>query len=292
MKTPASKNHFRWLLTVSAVIAVIVIYVAAFHDPGPGDEEEVVASGVDGPQPMTETKPSEVEPTPRVEQSIEHPDVADQGRQPRKQGEHGSESPLYFRVAFGEGGTKSMLGVFDESSGTGTGYNVAYIDENMNGDLADDAAKEFSRYKAGSRAGKLEPRFNFTGPFGANESAQYTLDVYALEHQLPSAVREDGYYFHWWMETKGWNYFFINGRARLYSSAQAALQGTPIYLGGDCAWEISSRTKDGKAMVSAGLKDGNGCTLRSVRQARNRLSPKLTLGQDGKIKAEEAMKFG
>jgi len=38
-----------------------------------------------------------------------------------------------------------MLGIIDESGGTGAGYDVAYVDENTNGDLMDDAAKEFPR---------------------------------------------------------------------------------------------------------------------------------------------------
>jgi hypothetical protein len=45
-------------------------------------------------------------------------------------------------------------------------------------------------------------------------------------------------------------------------------------------------------MVSAGLKDENGCTLGSVTQARKTLSPRLSLLKDDKVEFEEDMKFG
>ena len=45
-------------------------------------------------------------------------------------------------------------------------------------------------------------------------------------------------------------------------------------------------------MISAGLKDKNGSTLRIVRQAGKTISPTLTLTQNGEVKMEEKMKFG
>ena len=66
----------------------------------------------------------------------------------------------------------------------------------------------------------------------------------------------------------------------------------PVRLGGQCKWEISSRIQDGKVLVSAGLKDRNGCTLRVVRRASKTVSPTLTLIQDGKVKTEQKMEFG
>ena len=94
------------------------------------------------------------------------------------------------------------------------------------------------------------------------------------------------------MDAGGWNYFFINGKMRLFSSAEEALKSTPVLLGGQCQWQISSQIKNGKPVISAGLKDTNGCTLRILSGAGDRKSPKLSLIQDGKVRAEENMKFG
>jgi hypothetical protein len=184
------------------------------------------------------------------------------------------------------------LGIFDESGGTGAGYNVAYIDENMNGDLADEAVKEFPRYERGSRKGELEPRVEFTGSFKEVESAKYTLYISSLTRKNQSIVPGNDYSFHWFLDKNQWNYFFINGKMTLFSNAPDALKGKPVRLAGQCQWQISARSRYGKPMISAGLKDQNGCTLRSVRLANKRLSPTLTLSQDGQNKAEEKMKFG
>lgn len=256
MKTPQGKNHVRWLLTASIVIAAIVIYLAAFHNPAPGDDKDALTSHEDGPQPMTETTPNEAESAGPAEQTIKPPEVADPGREPPKERQYASKNPLYFRAVFGKEGTNSMLGVLDESAGTGTGYDLAYIDENMNGDLTDDGAKKFPRDERGPQAGKLNPRFGFRGPLKGKESANYTLNIYGLSHQTPVSAGENGYYFFWSMDTKDWNYFFINGKARLFSSADEALRGTPIRFGGDCKWEISSRTKDGKVEAEKELEFG------------------------------------
>ncbi len=203
-----------------------------------------------------------------------------------------SERPLYFRVVFGKEGKNSMLGVVYDSGGTGAGYDVAYIDENMNGDLTDDIARKFPRRKYGRRAGELEPRFEFEGPFEKEGSATYTLNIYSLAHKTHSNVPGNDYFFHWSLDVKEWNYFFINGKMTLFSSVADAMKGKPVRLGDECKWEISPRTRDGKAMVSAGLKDRNGCTLRIVGRASERVSPTLTLIQDGKVRTEEKMKFG
>jgi len=70
-----------------------------------------------------------------------------------------SDNRLYFRAVFGEQGDTSTLGILDETGGTEAGYDVAYVDENRNGDLTDDPAKKFPRYDRGSRAGQLAPRY-------------------------------------------------------------------------------------------------------------------------------------
>jgi len=120
-------------------------------------------------------------------------------------------------VVFGQGGTDSTLGVLDESAGTGTGYNLAYVDENRNGDLTDDAAKMFPKYDRGSRAGQTNPTFTFSGPFKNKASAKYTLNIYELARNTQTTPGEQ--YFFWTLDSDEWNYFFINGKMELYSTA-------------------------------------------------------------------------
>ncbi|UCF16758.1 MAG: hypothetical protein JSW59_04695, partial [Phycisphaerales bacterium] len=88
------------------------------------------------------------------------------------------------------------------------------------------------------------------------------------------------------------NYFFINGKMRLSSSAADALTGPPVRLAGQCKWHINAARKNGQAVVSAGLKDENGCTLRIVRHSGGTISPRLSLITEGKVALEEDMKFG
>jgi hypothetical protein len=294
MKALQDKNLIPWLLLIG-VLSAIAIYRIGFHRPVPGFNEEALKSLQGQPQesqvkPIKSESPASVnppqsvlQPSPPTESSLELPML----------GRYRSQHPHYFRVVFGEQGNKSMLGVMDESGGTGAGYDVAYIDENMNGDLTDEAAKKFSRNERGGRAGLFEPRFEFMGPLKGDETAKYTLDIYSLASKNRSNMQGNDYYFFWFLDINEWNYFFINGKITLFSNATGALKGTPVRLGGPCKWEINSHsTRDGKWMISAGLKDENGCTLRIVRQAGQTISPTLTMIQDGQVKMEEKMKFG
>jgi hypothetical protein len=283
MKFLPDKNNIPWLLMLIAAVAAIVIYRVGFHTPVPGFNQEAAKSlGLQ----ETETQPDKAEPVFRTSYAV------DLMREPLKEPRYGSQHPLYFCVVFGKEGKNPMLGVVDESGGTDAGYDVAYVDENMNGDLTDDSARKFPRRESGSRAGELEPRFDFKGLFETDGSAKYSINIYSLAPRYRGSVQRNEYHFFWYLDIQKWNYFFINGKIKLFSSAADALKGTPVLLGGQCKWEISSRIRDSKSLVSAGLKDINGCTLRILRQAGKTVSPTLTLIKDGKVETEEKMKFG
>lgn len=51
-----------------------------------------------------------------------------------------SKKPLYAAVVLDEAGTKVLTLAFDESAGTGKGYDTLYADVNVNGDLTDEKA--------------------------------------------------------------------------------------------------------------------------------------------------------
>jgi hypothetical protein len=210
-----------------------------------------------------------------------------------KEPRYASKHPIYFRALLGKERKASMLGVLDESEGTGTGYNIAYVDENMDNDLTNDSPKKFPLLKERTTSRSTpDPRFDFKGPLKNKETADYTLNIYALRSRGPVGALQDKYYFFWYLRTDNWNYFFINGQMGLYSSAAAALKGKPVRLGGTCKWDISSGTRDNQVLVSAGLKDENGCTLRIVESQTGNPSPKLTLTKDGQTVKQEEMRFG
>ncbi len=298
MKFFTDKNHIFWLLMLIAVVVVIVIYRIGFLRPVPGFNEEALRSVLDnsGRQEI-EKKTNQAEPdgSANFSDSVFQPSQAiEHTWELQKEPRYGSQQPLYFCVVLGKEGTKSMLGVVDESAGTGTGYDVAYVDENMNGDLTDEAAKKFSLYERVGRTGELQPipRIEFEGPFKGEQKARYTLEIYSLTRKNYRRLSGNDYFFHWTLDTMVWNYFFINGRMKLFSNAAEAMKSKPVRLGGQCQWNISSGLKKGKPVISAGLKDENGCTLRILTGAGERKSPKLTLIRDGKVRAEEKMKFG
>jgi hypothetical protein len=299
MKALKGEMHALWLVALIAFVTAIVIYRVGFHRAVPAFDEEAIRSLKNQEPQEVQTQPKqepppapkeESQPAPK-EPALQTPQSADLKSEKVKERRYRSERPLYFRVVFGQEGNGSILGVLDETGGTGSGYNVAYIDENRNGDLADEAVKEFPRRTQSRRAGELEPRFEFTGPL-KGEQVKYKLYIYSIAQKNRRIVPGNSYHFHWFLDTNQWSYFFINGRMTLFSSAAEALKGKPVRLTGQCQWEINTRTRSGKPTVSAGLKDENGCTLRIVRRAGKTVSPKLSLIQDGKIKAEEDMRFG
>jgi hypothetical protein len=284
MKALSDKNRIMWLVALIAILAGIIFYRIGFHRSVPGFNQKAVQSL------LQEKKPAE--PFSQEDLIFEPTTTADFKRESIKEPRYGSKNPLYFRLVFGKEAANPMLGVVDESQGTGAGYDVAYIDGNINGDLTDDTAKKFSRRESGSRAGELEPKFEFWGPFDGQDKAKYAINIYSLTPKFSESVKGNEYYFFSYLDIGNWYYFFINGKIKLFSCIEEAMKGTPILLGGECRWQISSRIQDGKSLVSAGLKDRNGCTLRIVTHSGQRLSPSLTLLKNGKVEAKEKMKFG
>lgn len=65
--------------------------------------------------------------------------------EPEKGVAFSSERPLYAKVALTEDGSRILSLAFDESAGTGKGYDRLYADVNFNGDLTDDKAIEGKR---------------------------------------------------------------------------------------------------------------------------------------------------
>jgi hypothetical protein len=268
MKATQTKSVMQGLLIVFVVGGTVLLLRNTFTSPSPEGPETEHQEGTEPALSQTD------------------PDQA-----PTQDPKTGPKDPLYFRMVFGAEGVNSMLGKL-ERSGADTGYDLAYVDENNNGDLTDDAAKTLPRYERGSRSGQLDPRFDFNGPFKNGETAKYTLNIYELTRKNRADTGAGDYYYFWYLNTEQWHYFFINGKMRLSASMAEAQEGPPVRLGGPCKWEITSTRREGQAMVSAGVKDENGCTLRVLSQSGEDLAPRLSLIKDGKVAAEQAMEFG
>ena len=132
-------------------------------------------------------------------------------------------------ITFGEASSSGMLLALDESQGDGRGYDCVYIDQNMDGVLADHAPTKFALMERGSEKA-FEPRFSFTGPcpYRPNATAKYEVDLYALRPKTSKDNDTKSIYFFWWLtDNEGWSYFFINGKVELYATAAEALVASP-----------------------------------------------------------------
>ena len=217
------------------------------------------------------------------------------GAAPPKEPRCSSKQPLYFRIAFQQKDNAPMLGVIDESGGSGAGYDTVYLDENMDNDLTNDGPKKFRpAQRPSSSGGKFEPEFQFNGPLGPKARGVYTVTIYTLGNtKTRTASRVQEHFIFWRLAAMGWNYFFINGKMTLYPTLSEALKGAPLCLGGRCQWDISAQAKGNETVISAGLKDENGGTLRSLSaQGQKDLKPSLTLLQNGKVITEKKLEFG
>jgi hypothetical protein len=203
-----------------------------------------------------------------------------------------SERPLCFRLAFGSSHGPFMLGVLDEGDGAGTGYSVAYIDEQMNNDLTSAPPKKFPLLMNPSRLSPWEPKFSFMGPLGEMGKAEYTLDLYSLADIRGAVTPGRAYDFTWSLKAGDWNYSFINAKLRFFGNASDALKEKPTVLGSKWAWEIETRSERGKVFASAALNDDNGNRLSDLTGPNGRLSPMLTLSKDRQKAFQQKMEFG
>jgi hypothetical protein len=232
---------------------------------------------------------------------------------PIKEPAYSSARPLHVNLEFAGNPARHMLVVIDESKGNGKGYDIAYVDENMDGDLTNHAPKKFplvtrsvavaptttSPATAPSIVQKTvtDPTFKFTGPctYKDDATSEYTLDLYALQDLNSKTVTGADQYFFWTMTGPDkWNFFFINGKFHTYKTAAEALQGTPIVLGGKCTWSVQARQQGSDVALDVGLKDPNGCTLRTASGPSGAVAPVLNMiDKKGKfIARDKPLEFG
>jgi len=212
-----------------------------------------------------------------------------------KQPKFSSSKPLYLNVAFGQKAERCMLIVLDESKGDGAGYDVAYVDDNLDGDLTNHQPKAFPA--AGRPDARSNPTISFTAPRAYKDTtpAEYSLNLYSLAGASSKIAPAKDLHFFWDIrDAEQWNYFFINGKFHVYPTAAEALKGEPIRIGSKCDWEITAQQNGENVALSVGLKDANGCTLRIVRSSAGEPAPTITvLDKSGKaLVKDQKLGFG
>jgi len=119
-----------------------------------------------------------------------------------KEPEYRSEKPLYLRIAVGSDDKHIIWAVLDETEGSGSGYNCAYLDLDKDNDLTDSPPIMFPISKRRSRDGrKYEAKFDFKAPVG-EKRASYNLDIYTLGSSWNKDKPLDNVYFNWTITRK------------------------------------------------------------------------------------------
>jgi len=105
-----------------------------------------------------------------------------------KEPSYSSEKPLYGFVVLDEKATKVLKIVFDESEGTGKGYDTIYADVNLNGDLSDEKAVKGTLRKSRSLVNCRFPAIGAAVPYnekakGIKEPWQLTISCYQFQRE-------------------------------------------------------------------------------------------------------------
>jgi len=191
-----------------------------------------------------------------------------------------SDEAFHVRLAVGGESGRTIVGYIDESAGTGKGYDTAVLD--LDGDGTPEASQTFGK-TADRRTGEMrfDPKVKVE-----HDGVSLVLDLYSLAFRRPFGGEKQYPAYIRWTATKGDLYaWFINGKVAYHRTARDAAEADPIRLGGPFHFAVSTRTRGPEALVSVGLKDANGCTLRLYRKARTEVRPhfRLLSGDEAKV---------
>jgi hypothetical protein len=205
--------------------------------------------------------------------------LADEAPQPT------SENAIYLRLMVGIETPKLVTGFMDESKGTGTGYDIALLD--LDGDGSPETRQVFGTYQV--------PRTERTAPDPkiriTHEDCEFVLD---LRYSRFTPVKGVAATYIRWSVTKGSGFYawFINGRVNFFTSAEEAAKADPIKMGPPFHFETGTRTRGREGLVTIGLKDANGCTLRLARKDGKQVAPQIKLMQDGEEVYQTQASYG
>lgn len=187
----------------------------------------------------------------RIDKPVEAADTSWVPRQLKKAPAFKSEKVRYSLWVLGEGRDSVMLIAWDESGGTGTGYDTLYADKNLNGDLTEEAEKFFcENYDKDKHAKRLHEEYNL----GAVKSADGTCTA---TFALKAGYKDDCIEYPFGISVTSPKGHFDVGPlpGNLSLSWSNDLKTAPVYLlGGEAVPEINGK-KPGTSLGtwSAGL---------------------------------------
>jgi hypothetical protein len=185
-----------------------------------------------------------------------------------------SDNAVYLRMLVGVEKPILVSGFLDETRGTGQGYDVAFLD--LDGDGILETRQEFGTYDL-PRTGEKRPdpkvRIN-------HEGCDWVLDLRYSRFTPTDGVATAHIR---WSVTRGKEFYawFINGKVKFYTDPKVAAAADPIRMGPPFRFDTGTRARGRQGLVSVGLKDANGSTLRLARKNGQIVQPILKLFTDG-----------
>jgi hypothetical protein len=201
-----------------------------------------------------------------------------------------SDQALHFRIEVGLVKTKTVVGWFDESKGTGKGIDSVVLD--LDGDGTPETRRVLPTHK-------MPPDYPYP------EYVQMVIDLrhegvhWNITYQDIHRYMEEGFdrpkqrFFSGWQITKGTAIAsFSGGEPRFYATAEEAAKAEPMRYGRDVTIEISAGTRGPGALLNVSVKDATGCSLGSMYTDTGPRKPRIRIVQEEKEKLTATAEYG
>jgi hypothetical protein len=196
-----------------------------------------------------------------------------------------SPEAIHFRLEIGVKPGHVVAGWLDTRGEAGEGFDSAVLD--LDGDGRAETVQTFPEM----RDYRTETMMPHPQVVVEHEGGRWQLDLrYSRFRPAGETAREATIR---WVLTKGDFYaWFINGRATFHTTAEAASAAEPIRMGPPFRFQTGTRTRGRQALVTVGLKDVNGGTLRMAKIGRGELRPHVEIIDDGETRYEAWARYG
>lgn len=196
-----------------------------------------------------------------------------------------SDNALHFRLLVGAEKPLAVAGWLDETKGTGTGYDTAFLD--LDGDGVAETRQDYGMWRARPNLPERpDAKITIT-----HEGAEWLVDLRYSQLAVNDGVAQP---YIRWSVTKGTEFYawFINGRVKFYTDRAAAAAADAIRMGPPFHFQTGTRVRGRQALVNIGLKDSNGCTLRLARKDGRQVQPHLRLLKDAEEVFQTPASYG
>jgi hypothetical protein len=204
---------------------------------------------------------------------------------PSQAGGPTSRRARHFRLEVGVGDIRTVHGWIDESGGTGKGYDRLALD--LDGDGRADVTSAFEPTDPESDTWTT-PTISFR-----HEHATWTLDFNDDRFDPGEDPVEGPETWFSWSVWRGDRFaLFVNGPMGLHTSAAAARRAKAARLGPPFHLECGVGTRGPTVMLSAALRDSNGCTLRVASEGTREAKIHATLLDADRVVLRRTMEYG